>query len=82
MFFPEGECSPGNVFHLEINLVQSGAPKTFLTRFLDVRIFFMSFSLNESEFWWCDSVAVRCKLTLPFSPPTSVGTTSVNPTLN
>ena len=36
VFFPEDECSPGHVFNLEINLVQSEAKKNFLPRFLDV----------------------------------------------
>ena len=39
-------CPPGNGFNLEINLVQSGAKKDFLTRFLDVNVLF---SLNGSD---------------------------------
>ena len=30
VFFPEDECSPGHVFNVEINLMQSGAKKKTL----------------------------------------------------
>ena len=43
-FFPEDECSPGNVFHL----VQSGAQKRLFDKIFGCT--YMSFSLNECEF--------------------------------
>ena len=42
-----GGCPPGNVFNLKINLVQSGAQKTFYTIF---GCTYMSFLLNECDF--------------------------------
>ena len=45
LLWGSGGCPPGNIFNLEINLVQSGAKKnkkqknTFLTRLLDVHLF-------------------------------------------
>ena len=48
VFFPEDEFSPGNVFHLEINLVQSGAKRRLFDKICGC--IYMSFLLNECEF--------------------------------
>ena len=40
-----GGCPPGNVSNIEINLVQSGAPKRLFDTIFGCT--FMSFSLNE-----------------------------------
>ena len=50
MFFHEDECPPGNVFHPEMNLVQSGAPKRLFDKIFGWT--YMSFCLNECEFPW------------------------------
>ena len=53
MFFPEDEYSPGHVFNLEINLVQSGAKKRLCQDFwIYIIPTCMYVSLNECYFPW------------------------------